>query len=308
MLCPGRLPPLPLGLGLAKGGGVSLDTRLLCASAPLSLLLFRELQRGRLLVRSGRPLPAPLPWLLLPVLHRMLDDVENWEKFQRTAPAFDPPMVPDLRIEEHGRIGELARGRTALVTVAVALAPLTVRGQEGESVEGGRLLSRLSSCERSRRVQSRSSGRSRSRRVRSRSRGDRSRSSDRYQSRRDRSLSSDRYRSHRHHARSPRSSGSSRSRDLPRRSRDRSLSSGRLPSSTDRSQSREEGRRARREQQEGVEVVKVSQAPAVSEAPAVATPAAGRATLAALPSAVQGLARFFFEPVGILFPGSGWRC
>ena len=46
-------------------------------------------------------------------------------------------MVPDLRIEEHGRIGELALGRTALV--AVALAPLTVRGQEVESVEGGHL-------------------------------------------------------------------------------------------------------------------------------------------------------------------------
>ena len=53
-------------------------------------------------------------------------------------------MVPDLRIEEHGRIRELARGRTALVTVAVilALAPLPVRGQEGESVEGSRLLGR----------------------------------------------------------------------------------------------------------------------------------------------------------------------
>ena len=53
-------------------------------------------------------------------------------------------MVPDLRIEEHGRIGELARGRTALVTVAVvlALAPLPVRGQEVESVEGGHLLGR----------------------------------------------------------------------------------------------------------------------------------------------------------------------
>ena len=53
-------------------------------------------------------------------------------------------MVPDLWIEEHGRIGELARGRTALVTVAVVLAldPLPVHGQEVESVEGGRLLGR----------------------------------------------------------------------------------------------------------------------------------------------------------------------
>ena len=53
-------------------------------------------------------------------------------------------MVPDLRIEKRGRIRELARGRTALVTVAVvlALSPLPVRGQEVESVEGGHLLSR----------------------------------------------------------------------------------------------------------------------------------------------------------------------
>ena len=53
-------------------------------------------------------------------------------------------MVPDLPIKEHGRIGELARGRTALVTVAVvlALAPLPIRGQEVESVEGGHLLGR----------------------------------------------------------------------------------------------------------------------------------------------------------------------
>ena len=53
-------------------------------------------------------------------------------------------MVPNLWIEEHRRIVELARGRTALVTVVVvlALAPLPVRGQEVESVEGGHLLGR----------------------------------------------------------------------------------------------------------------------------------------------------------------------
>ena len=42
-----------------------------------------------------------------------------------------------------------------------------------------------------------------------------------------------------------------------------------------------------------METVTVSQAPAVSEVPAVATPAAGGATTAALPSAAQDLARFF---------------
>ena len=81
-------------------------------------------------------------------------------------------MVPDLRIEEHGRIGELALGRTALVTVAVALAPLTVRGQERRRWSSSRSLSS--------REQSQSSDRSRSRHVRSRS-------SDRYRSYRNRS-------------------------------------------------------------------------------------------------------------------------
>ena len=92
--------------------------------------------------------------------------------------------------------------------------------------------------------------------------------------------------------------GSSRSHDLPRRPRDRSRSRGRSPPSSDHSWSKERGRRARREQQEGVETVTVSQAPAVSEARAVATPAAGGATLAALPSAVQDLARFFLSLSG----------
>ena len=47
-------------------------------------------------------------------------------------------MVPDLRIEEHGRIGELGHGRVAPVDVAVVFAlSLPVRGQEVESVDDG---------------------------------------------------------------------------------------------------------------------------------------------------------------------------
>ena len=46
VLCPVRLPLLPLDLGLARGEGVSLDIRPLRASAPLSLQLLRELERG----------------------------------------------------------------------------------------------------------------------------------------------------------------------------------------------------------------------------------------------------------------------
>ena len=145
MLCPGRLPPLPLDLGLGRGGGgVSLDIRRLRASAPLFFQPLRELVRGWLLGRDGLPLPVPLPRLLLPAHHSTLRDVMSREKFRRTAPLLDPPMLPDLRIEEQGRIAELALGRTTLVTVAVilALAPLAVRGQAVESVGGGHPLGR----------------------------------------------------------------------------------------------------------------------------------------------------------------------
>ena len=166
MLRPVRLPLLPLDLGPARGVEVSLVARLVRASAPLSPQLLQELERGRLLVCSGRP---------------------------------------------------------------------------------------LSSRERSRRDRSRSSDRSRSRRVRSRSRGDLSLSLDRYRfrcdcSRRDRSRSSDRYRSCRQHSRCPACRGGhrdrSRSRDHPRLSRERSHM--RSPPSSDRSLSKEGGRRARR--------------------------------------------------------------
>ena len=125
VLCPVGLPPLPLDPQSSERGGVSLDARLLSASAPLSLQLLRGLGRGRLLVHSGRPLPAPLPWLLLPAHHSTLGDVMSREKFRRTAPFLDPPVFPDPRIEEHGRIVE-----PALMTVAVvlALALLPVHG------------------------------------------------------------------------------------------------------------------------------------------------------------------------------------
>ena len=48
----------------------------------------------------------------------------------------------------------------------------------------------------------------------------------------------------------------------------------------------------------------VPQAPVVSEAAALATPATGRATLAALPSAVQDLARFFLSLSGSVSLGT----
>ena len=77
VLCPGGLPPLPLDLSPARGVGVSLDCRLLRASALLLLQLLRELVKWELLVRSGLPLPASLPRLSLPVPRCTLDDVGN---------------------------------------------------------------------------------------------------------------------------------------------------------------------------------------------------------------------------------------
>ena len=203
-------------------------------------------------------------------------------KLQRTAPALYPPVVPDLRIEEHGRIRELARGRSAPVTVAVvlALAPLPIRGQEGESVEGGRLLGRDP------RIAPAACALVLGETV--------------LDPRIDIGLVETALAmtglglltdtDHVDSIRVPQLAGELA--ELRRRSRDRD------PSSTDRSRSRGEGRRARRELQEGVETVKVSQAPVVSEAPAEATPVARGASLAALPSAVQDLARFFLSLSG----------
>ena len=70
------------------------------------------------------------------------------------------------------------------------------------------------------------------------------------------------------------------------RSRDRSRSLVRSPLSSDHSRSKEGGQRARLEMQEGVETVAVSQAPAISEAPAAVVPPVGGATIAELLSAV----------------------
>ena len=72
----------------------------------------------------------------------------------------------------------------------------------------------------------------------------------------------------------------------------------RSPPSSDRSRSKEGGRRARCEMQEGVETVPVSQVPAISEAPAAVVPPVGGATIAVFPSAVQDLARFFLNLAG----------
>ena len=58
-------------------------------------------------------------------------------RLRSLATAGYPPVVPDLRIEEHGRIRGPGHEGVALVDVAVVLAPLPVRGQEVESVDAG---------------------------------------------------------------------------------------------------------------------------------------------------------------------------
>ena len=292
VLRPVSLPPLPLDLGLVRGVEVSLVARLVRASAFPPLLLLRELERGELLVRSRRPLLALLPRWPLPAHHCTLCDVVSRESLPRFAPVHDPLVLPDLRIDEQGRIVEPALGRAAPVT---GLGDLTL-ARCGDSSRS------LSSHVRLRRDRSRSSDRYRSRRLRSRSvsRRGRSRSSDRYRSRRDRSRrdrlrSWDRYRSRRERSRSPARRGGrrarSRSRDPPRRSRSRERSF----LSSDRSRSKERSRRARREHREGGKTVTVSQAPVVSEASATVAPPVVGGTVAALPSAVQDLAKFFLS-------------
>ena len=94
--------------------------------------------------RSRLPLPVPLPRLSLPVPHRTFNDVRNRERLRSLAPACYPPVVPDLRIEEHGRIRELGHERVAPVDVAVvlALSPLPVCSQEVESNDDGHRLGR----------------------------------------------------------------------------------------------------------------------------------------------------------------------
>ena len=75
VLHPVKLPLLPLDLSPSRRVEVSLVACRLLASAPLSLQLLRELQRGRLLGHSGLPLTAPLPQLLLHTHRSTLCDV-----------------------------------------------------------------------------------------------------------------------------------------------------------------------------------------------------------------------------------------
>ena len=139
VLCLGGLPLLPLDLGPARGVGVPLGCRLgRAGSLPLLLLLWERAKR-ELPARCRLPFPAPLMSLTLPNSHRTFHDMGIRGSLRHLAPAFYPRVVPDLRIEDQGRIRGLGHERVARVDVAVvlALAPLPVRGQEVESVDAG---------------------------------------------------------------------------------------------------------------------------------------------------------------------------
>ena len=124
---PARGVGLPLGFRLGRAG-----------SLPL-LLLLRGRAKWELPARCRRPFPAPPISLTLPNSHRTFHEVGIRGSLRHLAPACYPPVVPDLRIEDQGRIRGLGHERVARVDVAVvlALAPLPVHGQEGESVDNG---------------------------------------------------------------------------------------------------------------------------------------------------------------------------
>ena len=124
------LPPLPLDFGLARGAGVPLGICLSRAGSLLLLLLLRGWGRGSWLFCLRRPFPASPSLLTLPTSHRTFHDVRIRRSLQSLAHAFYPPASLALRSVARGWIRGLGHVRLALVDVAVALAlaPLTVRG------------------------------------------------------------------------------------------------------------------------------------------------------------------------------------
>ena len=139
VLCLVGLPLLPLDLGPARGVGVPLGIRLArTGSLPLLLLLQGEEER-ELTARCRRPFPASPRLLTLPNSHRTFHDVRNRENHQSLAPVFYPPAIHAPRGVDRERIRGLGHVRVARVDVAVALAlaPLPVRGQEVVSVGSG---------------------------------------------------------------------------------------------------------------------------------------------------------------------------
>ena len=139
VLCLVGLPLLPLDLGPARGVGVPLGLRLAWAGSLPRLLLLREEEKRELPAHDRHPFPASPSLWTLPNSHRTFHDVRIRGSLQPLAPALHPPVIHALRGVDRGRKRGLGLERVALVdvVVALALAPLPVRGQEGVSVGGG---------------------------------------------------------------------------------------------------------------------------------------------------------------------------
>ena len=139
VLCLVGLPLLPLDLGPVRGMGVPLGIRLAWAGSLPLLLLLREEEERELPALDRRPFPASPSLWTPPNSRRTFHDVRIRGSLQPLAPALYPPAIHALRVVNRGRIRGLGLERVALVdvTVAPALAPLPVLGQEGVSVGGG---------------------------------------------------------------------------------------------------------------------------------------------------------------------------
>ena len=283
---------MPLGICLARAG-----------SLLLLLLLLREVEERELSACCRRPFPASPCLLTLPNSHRTFHDVSIRGSHQSLAPAFYPPAIHALRGVDRGWIRGLGLERVALVDVAVALAlaPLPVRGQEVMSVGGGhrprhallvvarglvpaaalgvealgRVVTGLDPRIDTGHAVTALDVSGRGLLTATAPAVERTRSPARRGERRDRS----------------------RSHALPSRSRDRLRSSVRLPASPARLRTEEAGRLARRGAQEGVEAL-ASQPPVASGEAADVTPVAGGASMTALPSAMRELAKFFLNLSG----------
>ena len=111
----------------ARGMEVPLDARPVRASSLLSpqLLVWAE-DPGAALSRRSTVARSASSWLALPTHHCMLCEVMSWGCLRRTAPVLDPPVLPGLLAEKHGRIVDPALTgcgfRTAAGLVGVALA------------------------------------------------------------------------------------------------------------------------------------------------------------------------------------------
>ena len=197
VLCPVRLPPLPLDLGLARGGGggsVSGHSSFarLCLCSP-----FGSWRGGGCSVTADSPCPRRfLGCFSRSSQHARRRDESREVSVDRSFSRFSCVS----RSSDRGtRKDRRARSRSDSSRDRGSRS----RSSYHSRSRGRERRRRSSSWSLSSRERSRSSDRSRFRRVRSRSRGDRSRSSDRYRSRRDWSRSSDRYQSRRQRACSP---------------------------------------------------------------------------------------------------------